>query len=156
MSYIIDDDNICSCYNNCQLLTNSFATIDELNEMITYKIKNILHNLDVPQFRIFTNNRKIFHIKWYSPPLVFHRRALDHILLSFFIPKSIVHYTENLECCEEETESDFNYATKLYHILQMNDVDFRDLKNKYQDVCAFLELRKTKYRYLTLYNKFDN
>lgn len=155
MSYKKNDDNSCACYNNCKLLTNYFASITELHEIFAEKISEILYNLDVPLFKIFTNDRKIFHIKWYSMPLVFHRRAMDNTLLLYFRPDSIIHYDNLSECNEEECESDFNYASKLYNKLKMDNNNFKDLKNKYQDVCAFLELRKTKYQYLTLYNKFD-
>jgi len=157
MSKIISDDNPCACGNNCSIFQSSFGNM--INNIIHEELSCKLHKLEIPSYQIFTNDRKIFHIKWYEQSSVLHRRALDNIISKILKPIEITHYEKNQfntdihECQEFNNTFDFNYAHKFYNTLKL-DNKFSDLTNKYQDVCAFYELRNTCYEYLTLYNRY--
>jgi len=150
-------DDICACNNNCSVFQSSFGNM--INNIIHEELINKLNKLQIPNYQIFTNDRKIFHIKWYEQSSVLHRRALDSIIISILKPIDITHYEKNIyndniiECQEFNNTFDFNYAHKFFNTLN-HDNKFSDLTNKYQDVCAFYALRNTDYEYLTLYNKY--
>ena len=159
MNTSIIEDTVCPCNNNCSVFQSSFGNM--INNIIHEELSNKLHKLEIPIYQIFTNDRKIFHIKWYEQSSVLHRRALDNIIVSMLKPNEITHYEKTIygennmtcECSEFNNTFDFNYAHRFYNTLKL-DNKFSDLTNKYQDVCAFNELRNTKYEYLTLYTKY--
>jgi hypothetical protein len=157
MNHIINEDNICGCGNECSLFCSSFGNM--ITNIIHEELTNKLHKLKISTYQIFTNDRKIFHIKWYDQSSVLHRRALDSIIVKMLKPDEIIHYDRSdydgsiNECAEFNNTFDFHYAHRFYNTLKL-DNKFSDLTNKYQDVCAFNELRNTKYEYLTLYTKY--
>lgn len=155
----IKEDNICACGNNCSVFHSSFGNM--ITNIIHEELSCKLHKLNISSYQIFTNDRKVFHIKWYEQSSVLHRRALDSIIIRMLKPDEITHYEKTIygengiitECQEFNNTFDFNYAHRFYNTLNLSN-KFSDLTNKYQDVCAFYELRNTQYEYLTLYNKY--
>jgi hypothetical protein len=157
MNYTISEDNICGCGNDCPLFCSSYGNM--ITNIIHEELTNKLHKLKTSTYQIFTNDRKIYHVKWYEMSSVLQRRALDSIIVKMLKPDEITHYDRSSydesinECPEFNNTFDFQYAHKFYNTLKL-DKKFNDLTSKYQDVCAFNELRNTEYEYLTLYTKY--
>lgn len=142
----------CPCNDNCPVLQSSFYVL--LMEAIHEKVSEKLYTLNVPNFQIYSHERKIFHINWYEDSNVFHRRALDAVLCNMFIPDTIIHYDNDSLSNEFNTTNDFHYSHLFCNKANIKIEGCDDMSNKYQDVIAFWELRKTEYSYLTDYKTF--
>ena len=85
----------CPCKNNCPEFSSMFKM---LLEIIKEKVNDELHLQQCEKlnkqitFKMYTKDRKIFHIKWNIDPNVNYIKALNNVLLSLYKPEDITHY----------------------------------------------------------------
>jgi hypothetical protein len=149
--------DICPCnQNECIYIDNTDAFMNDNEEY-----RDIYDNLPFIDYTIYRSQKYsnyCYHIKWYASPTIFHRRLLDmRIGLSHISDiYEIIHYEKYVGYmieCDSTTfinNKDLDYAIEFFNLKNMNADEFRDLPIDMYRVAIFLEIRRSKYGYLTL------